>query len=239
MRSFDQGQTMNEMTCEEFHQLDAEVALGVTDARDRTAVLAHLEHCSSCRRELRQLSDLADALTVLAPAVEPPAGFESRLLTRLADEQRPGPPRIVHRRPLWAAAAAMLALVIGAAGWAIGEASRPSPAVATGQVVMATLAAERHPVGQVVIDTGSDPWISMALSIGDRDTPVQCQLRESNGRVITVGWFSLSKGYGYWAAPITLSTDATFDAAQVSDTQGRVLAIAPLHGARLTASSSS
>jgi hypothetical protein len=239
MCSSDQGQAMNEMTCEEFRQLDAEVALGVTDARDRTAGVAHLDHCPSCRRELRQLSDLADALAVLSPAVEPPAGFESRLLARLGEEEQPAPRRVLHRRPLLVAAAAVLALAIGATGWVIGDASRPAPAVATGQVVMASLAADHHPVGQVVIDTGSDPWISMALSIGDRDTPVQCQLRESNGRVITVGWFSLSKGYGYWAAPITLSTDTTLDAAQVSDAQGRVLATAPLHGTRLVATTSS
>ena len=132
----------------------------------------------------------------------------------------------------------MLALVVGAVGWAIGEAGGPSTAVATGQVVVAKLAADRHQVGQVVVDTGSDPWISMALAIGHGDTTVQCQLRASDGRVITVGRFSLSKGYGYWAAPITLSADATFDAAQVSDAAGRVLATATLHGVRLTAASS-
>jgi hypothetical protein len=229
---------MNEMTCEQFHQLDAEVALGLTDARDRAAVFAHLQDCPSCRRELGQLSDVADMLAVLAPAVEPPAGFESRLLARLEEEERPAPRRVVHRRPLWAAAAAVLALVVGAVGWAIGEASSPSPAVATGQVVVAKLAADRHPVGQVVVDTGSDPWISMALAIGNGDTTVQCQLRASDGRVITVGWFSLSKGYGYWAAPITLSADTTLDAAQVSDAAGRVLATANLHGVRLTAATS-
>ena len=233
-----QGQTMNEMTCDQFHQLDAEAALGVTDARDRAAVFAHLQECPSCRRELGQLSDVADALAVLAPAVEPPAGFESRLFARLEAEERPAPRPIVHRRPLWAAAAAVLALVVGAVGWAIGEAGGPAPAVATGQVVVAKLAANRHPVGKVVIDTGSDPWISMALAIGNGDTPVQCQLRASDGRVITVGSFSLSKGYGYWAAPITLSADATLDAAQVSDAQGRVLATATLNGVRLTATSS-
>jgi hypothetical protein len=230
---------MNDMTCEQFHQLDAEVALGVTDARDRAAVFAHLEDCPSCRRELGHLSDVADMLSVLAPAVEPPAGFESRLLARLEEEEeRPAPRRVVNRRPLWAAAAAVVALVVGAVGWAIGEAGGPAPAVATGQVVVAKLAADRHPVGQVVVDTGSNPWISMALAIGHGDTTVQCQLRASDGRVITVGWFSLSKGYGYWAAPITLSTGATFDAAQVSDAAGRVLATATLHGVRLTAATS-
>ena len=84
---------MNEMTCEQFHQLEAEVALGVTDARDRTTAFAHLQDCPSCRRELGQLSDVADMMAVLAPAVEPPAGFESRLLARLEEvkEGRPAP----------------------------------------------------------------------------------------------------------------------------------------------------
>ncbi len=237
MCSFDQGQTVNEMTCEEFRQLAAEVALGVTDARDRTAVFTHLEHCASCREELRQLSDVADALSSQAPAVEPPAGFESRLIARLEGDAPPSSRRIAHG-PLWVAAAAVVVVAVGAIGWALGEQSRPAPAVAAGHVVIAKLVADRRPVGQVVVDPGPDPWISMAVAMGHGDAQVQCQLRESDGRVITVGFFSISKGYGYWAAPIP-SSDATLTAAQVSDSQGRVLASASLPAVRLTVSDSS
>jgi hypothetical protein len=228
---------MSEMTCEGFRQLGAEVALGVADARDRTAVFAHLENCARCRHELGELSDVADALASSAPAVEPPAGFESRLLDRL--EGNPPPPvrRSHRRRPLWAAAAAVAAVVVGMIGWAIGDQSRPAPAVATGHVVIAKLASDHRPVGQVVINTGPDPWISMAVAMGHGDTQVQCKLRTSDGRLITAGWFSLSRGYGYWAAPIAASGE-TIDAAQVSDAGGRVLASAPLPGVRLAASRS-
>ena len=156
--SSDQGPTMNEMTCEEFRQIGAELALGVADARERAGAFAHLEHCPGCRLELRQLSDVADGFGALAPAVEPPAGFESRLLARLEPER---PSRSTagaeHRRPLWAAAAAVAALAIGAVGWVIGEQTSPSPAVAAGHVVIAKLAADRQPVGQVVIETRPDP----------------------------------------------------------------------------------
>lgn len=228
---------MNEMTCEEFRQLDAEVALGVADVRDRTAVFAHLENCARCRHELGELSDVADALAASAPSVEPPAGFESRLLDRLEGNARPPARQPRHRRPLWAAAAAVAALVVGATGWVIGDQSRPARAVATGHVVIAKLASDHRPVGQVVINTGPDPWISMAVAMGHGDTQVQCKLRMSDGRVITAGWFSLSRGYGYWAAPIAASGE-TIDAAQVSAADGRVLASAPLSGVRLAASRS-
>jgi hypothetical protein len=228
---------MNEMTCEEVRQLGAEVAVGVADARDRTAVFAHLERCARCRQELRQLSDVADTLAALAPAVEPPAGFESRLLAHLEGNARAATRQVSRRRPLWAVAAAVVAVVVGAIGWAIGDQSRPAPAVAAGHVVTAQLASAHRAVGQVVIDTGPEPWISMAVAVGEGDAPVQCRLRTSDGRVVSAGWFSLSKGYGYWAAPITAPGE-TLEAAQVSDADGRVLASAPLPSVRLAVSAS-
>jgi hypothetical protein len=44
---------MTELTCDESHQLIAELALGVLDGRERATVLGHVEHCSLCQTELR------------------------------------------------------------------------------------------------------------------------------------------------------------------------------------------
>jgi hypothetical protein len=224
---------MSDLTCEEFHQVGAELALGVADARDGAGAFAHLKHCPVCRLELRQLSDVADGFGALAPAVEPLAGFESRLLARLDPEDHPSPRRAEHRRPFWAAAAAVAALAIGAVGWVIGDQVSGGSAAAASHAVITKLSADGHPVGQVVIETRPIPWISMAVSIGHGDTNVQCQLRTAGGRVITVGWFSLTHGYGYWAAPIATAAGSAVDAAQVVDDQGRVLALARLPAAQL------
>jgi hypothetical protein len=68
------------MTCEEIRHLAPEIALGIADGEERAEALRHLSTCPDCQRVVDQLSEVADELLVLAPAQEPPAGFESRVL---------------------------------------------------------------------------------------------------------------------------------------------------------------
>jgi hypothetical protein len=82
-----------------------EVALGIADGEQRALALEHIARCPDCRRELEQLSTLADELIALAPQREPPPGFENRVLDRL-DVRRPrrSPARRRLRRLAFAAA---------------------------------------------------------------------------------------------------------------------------------------
>jgi hypothetical protein len=73
----------NEMTCAELADVAAELALGVLTGRERAAAVAHLEWCESCREDVRQLMATGEQLLELLPPVEPPAGFETRVLERL------------------------------------------------------------------------------------------------------------------------------------------------------------
>ena len=73
----------------------AELALGTLTGRERVAALAHLENCARCSAEVEALSVAADQLLLLAPAAEPPVGFEAGVFERLGFRgQRP-------RRPAW------------------------------------------------------------------------------------------------------------------------------------------
>ena len=74
---------MDEMSCDEFAEVAAELALGVLTGRERAAALAHLNGCESCREQVRELTMVQDELLALLPSQEPPAGFESRVLERL------------------------------------------------------------------------------------------------------------------------------------------------------------
>ncbi len=228
---------MTELTCEEFRQVSAELALGVADAREQAAALAHLEHCRGCRQEMGQLSDIADGLAALAPAAEPPAGFESRVLGGLNGAENPTPRRLPARRAIvWLAAAAALIVVVGSSGWVLGDQSH-QPTTAVGRVVVAKLTGDRGQVGQVVIDSGPEPWMSMAVAISDGHTTVRCQVRTVSGQTTTVGTFTLWKGYGYWAAPIP-ALSSPIDSAQVVDAQGRVLASASMSPVRFVGDTS-
>jgi anti-sigma-K factor RskA len=74
---------MDDMSCDEFAEVAAELALGVLTGRERAAALAHLDGCESCREQVRELSMAGDELLALLPSAQPPAGFESRVLERI------------------------------------------------------------------------------------------------------------------------------------------------------------
>ena len=80
------GGEMRRMTCTEMHDLAPEMALGVLSGDERGAAIAHLESCSRCHVDLSALADAADQLLLVAPHVDPPPGFEVRVLARLAAE---------------------------------------------------------------------------------------------------------------------------------------------------------
>jgi hypothetical protein len=97
--------TMNEsddMTCAELADVAAELALGVLTGRERAMAVAHLDTCGACREDVRQFMETGEALRELLPPVEPPAGFETRVLARLgmsATNQEPGRPQSGQPRP--------------------------------------------------------------------------------------------------------------------------------------------
>src|SRR5918997_771906 len=70
--------------CREVRDMIAELALGITTGDERARALEHLARCPRCRRALDDMADVVDELLLLAPAREPPAGFETRVLERLA-----------------------------------------------------------------------------------------------------------------------------------------------------------
>src|SRR3954470_14175345 len=99
------------MGCEQTREHAAELALGITDGEERAQALRHLAECAECRKAVDELSAVTDELLTLAPTQQPPPGFESRVLERLA----PARPRPRTRRLLVpiAAAAASAAVAAG------------------------------------------------------------------------------------------------------------------------------
>ncbi len=71
------------VTCSDFDTDAAELALGLVDDPRRTALVEHAASCRRCQARLDDLVAVVDQLVLLAPQVEPPAGFETRALARM------------------------------------------------------------------------------------------------------------------------------------------------------------
>lgn len=228
---------MGDMTCEELRDAGPELALGIADAETRARALAHLDRCPSCRRELRRLGEVVEALVGLAPPAEPPAGFESRVLAAVAPPPGAGAARSAsqpRRRLVRAGAAACALVAAGTGGWLVAAATQPSRplsgAPGTGAVLSADLVAGKVTVGQVVVSNGPDPWLSVALRTSVGADVVSCRVQEGAGRVVDIGTFRIPGGYGYWAVPIP-RLGAGPHILEVVGPSGRVLATATLPAA--------
>lgn len=69
--------------CAQMRPLLPELATGATTGHERARVLRHVAECEVCRRELAELSRVADDLLSLAPEHEPPPGFDSAVAARI------------------------------------------------------------------------------------------------------------------------------------------------------------
>jgi hypothetical protein len=226
---------LNEMGCREFSDVAAELALGVLTGRERAQALAHLDHCASCREEVRQLTATGEGLLGLLPNVEPPAGFEARVMDRLGlAAPAPGPARPAGwaslagrtRRVLALAAVTLAIVAAGLGGWGL----RPgSSAPAGAPLSSATLLSASHQAaGKIFIYNGSSRWLYMSVAMPAGDGTVTCQVESQGGHFTTIGSFSLTGGYGYWGSPVP-PIHGSLTGARLIGPGGTVLATASFH----------
>jgi hypothetical protein len=207
----------------------AELALGVEDPDRHPFLLAHLARCGTCCDDLAVLVELSDRLAALAPAAEPGAGFEQRVLERLAGTQEASAGARAGRRgrPRWVRPALVAAVVAAAAALAVVlPLSLPSAGSHRDRVEQATLTSARGPAGDVLVDTGSAPWLSMWVQ-GWAGQTLTCQMVTPAGRVITLGSFRPGAEGGFWGRPVPAAArQAT--TVRLVDRTGRVVATAHL-----------
>ena len=250
---------MNEphgMGCDELADVAAELALGVLTGRERAEALAHLEQCPACRENVRQLTNTGEELLELLPAIEPPPGFETRVMDRLgltvpAPAPVPVPDHGSARRPrtdrrrwsnrpagstrpagrtrtLLSAAAVVAAIVAaGVGGWSLHAANTAPTASALSSTAL--LSATNQRAGTVFLYAGSHRWLYMSVDLASGNGTVICQLISRDGQVTTIGSFRLTNGYGSWGSPEP-STAGTPATARLISPDGTVLATATFPG---------
>ena len=218
------------MSCPELEALSAELALGTVSGAERASALTHMAGCRSCRNQVEQLARAADRLLLLAPAAEPPPGFESRVLSRISGwtPAQGGltvarPPRASRRRVLVGAVGIAVAAALSGAGATAllrdGGGAAPAGEVRT--------ALARDDGGRwtcrAVVYGESPTWLVVSLDRSDRlsaSFSVEA-LQAGSPDVLPVGELTIRDGHGSLAAVIELPPDRV-DAIRVLDAGGRV-----------------
>src|SRR3982075_733620 len=101
---------MSDLSCARMRELAPELALDVLTGYERATAQAHLGVCPQCREYVSSLTQIGDRMLTLVPAVEPPVGFEDRVLSGMG---LTAPVQAPRRRwwPMALVAAAVAAVV--------------------------------------------------------------------------------------------------------------------------------
>jgi hypothetical protein len=237
---------LNEMRCDQFADVAAELALGVLTGRERAEAIAHLDGCEGCREHVRQLTVTGEGLLGLLSAREPPAGFETRVMDRLG-MAAPQPRRLRwsrqprwsrwSRQPRWGRTRRMLAVaavtltvaVSGLGGWGLRAVTAPSASSPPAGSLLSTaslVSASNQTVGKIFVYGGSPRWLFMSVDMGSGGTgTVTCELVGRDGHIVSLGKFRLNGGYGSWGSPPPLER-GPFTGARLVSADGTVLATA-------------
>jgi hypothetical protein len=214
--------------CERYADELAELALGISTGRQRALTLAHVEGCPRCQGEVERLSLAADSLLDVVAEVEPPLGFEVRLMERLGagrtSRQSVRRPWFVRRASL--ALACLLVLVALGVGVGTGWLARGGgqPAIARsafgtgpgGRVETASLVAGGRGIGTVTVYYGTTSWLFMSLDYGSWSGKASCEIRLADGKTVLLGTFWLDNGYGAWGVALSTANRALRSASVLS-----------------------
>jgi hypothetical protein len=220
--------------CDQCVEVAPELALGIADGDERAEAVAHLTACPACRRELEDLATTADRLLLLAPTMDPPAGFAPTTLARCA-RPAPGHPGIRRRapRPVRAAAALAAVFVAGVVG---GRARAPSVAGIDdvghdGPLRTAALTdGSGRPAGGVAVQEGATPRIVVMLGPDPPDDRYQVRCDDAAGGSFAAGALSVAaedRGGKVWTAVVSFPVAGIRLVRLVGDSGGNDL-VAPL-----------
>ena len=219
---------MTAMSCQQLAEVADELALDVLPGDLRALALEHLDECHSCRAMVEELSETADALLLAHGGTEPPAGFEERVLARIAAEPT-GLRRTRRRPPLLAAAAAIVvAALVGVGALALRPGSDRSAGDELSERHVQLISVTGGPVGDVSAYPGRPAWFFMRVDRGVTPGTYECVLDVSGGRTVHVGSLTVTEGKGAWGQALTIPPSNVRDARLVAP-DGSTVATATFH----------
>jgi anti-sigma factor RsiW len=222
-----------DLRCETCRDLAPELALGLLGGDERAAVLAHLQDCERCRDEVAALTGLHERMRLLVPPVEPPAGFETRVLARLAGAGQPRPARLWVRRLVVGAGAALVAAaafiggLLTGGGSAGGAAAAGVPPQVRSTLLAVELTAGDKPVGQLFVQPAAPSWIYLYVDAPSGAERLKCEFLRRDGSPAVTAMLMVRQGDAHWGGP---NPDGATDV-RLTDASGVFVGGARLPGA--------
>ncbi len=222
------------LSCPEVAELAPEMGLDVLDGTTRAAVLAHLDGCAPCQALVDDMASVGDFLLTLAPPIDPPPGFQHRLLA--ATQPSPAPLRARRPRRTALAVAAVAAVVVAAVGIGVNvggpshtsgfRVSSPGAVAALGgtQLTAAALTHAGRHTGQVFLYRGRPSWLFMTVDVDGPPQQLTCQLQTTGGATTTLGAFTVSDGYRSWGSTLNNIDPGDIHAVRLLDAGGHTVA---------------
>jgi anti-sigma factor RsiW len=217
------------MSCAQVRELAPELALGILSGAERAEVVLHVNGCARCQAYVAELTEAADAIPLLAPEAEPPAGFEARVLQRLDAGERRTRRRWIAAVAAVAAAAMIVSITVVRVIESNDTSSAPTAAPITRPAkpvaVPMQLTAAPLPAGWAYVSDGHG--VAVSVSYGMAPGGYAVQVKSPGGRAENIGTMTVSDNHGSWTGrssrPITAgSTISLVDATGAAVCHGTV-----------------
>ncbi|MGC8480115.1 MAG: zf-HC2 domain-containing protein [Acidimicrobiales bacterium] len=223
--------------CEEILGMLPLFGMELLSGDERARVVEHLPHCSSCATRARTYADIGDTLLLLAPSVEPPLGFDVRVLDAIASEpsrrMEPHPgavPRRHRRSGSHARGVGLSALLVASAllvGIGIGRTvdAPVTPKTVTHAQLTGAVGTYAKELGSITFANGTPPWMVVSASHLGYSGSVTCELSLRDGATVRLGHFWISGGSGSWSTTLPVGVGSVVRVRILSD-HGAILASA-------------
>jgi hypothetical protein len=186
-------------SCPQLRDVAPELALGVLGGAERAEAIAHVNGCARCQALVNELAEVADALPLLAPEIEPPVGFEQRVLSSDRARRRRSVRRLVSVVAVATAAAAILSITIvrvvesgsDTGGTTASAASTPAKPTAVKMVSPSAL-----PAGWAYVTNKHS--VAIAVDYGVQSGRYRIAVQPRAGATVTIGTMAVENDHGSW-----------------------------------------
>jgi hypothetical protein len=186
-------------SCAQLRDVAPELALGILGGAERAEAIIHVNGCARCQALVNELAEAADALPLLAPELEPPVGFEQRVLSSGRARRRRSVRRLVSAVAVAAAAAAILSITVVRVVESGNDGARPSatgPSTPAKPMAVKMVSASNLPAGWAYVTNKHS--VAIALDYGLKSGSYKVAVQPPAGSTVTIGTMTVDNHHGSW-----------------------------------------